>query len=108
MKRILFAVVVASVLGVGATALAETPVAKDAGEAMFKTRCVMCHSDGGNIINPRKTLNKTDREANNIRTEADIVTLMRKPGPGMTTFDPKTLSDMDAGEIAKYIMKNFK
>jgi cytochrome c6 len=33
---------------------------------------------------------------------------MRKPGPGMNTFDVKTIPDKDAKEIAEYIMKTFK
>lgn len=108
MKRILFTVIVASVLGIGTIALADKPATKHPGEAKFKELCALCHPDGGNIINPKKTLNKKDREASNIKTEADIVRTMRNPGPGMTTFDAKTLSDKDAGEIAKYIMRAFK
>ena len=77
------------------------------GEALFKDHCTMCHPDGGNIINPKKTLHKKDREANGIKSREDIVKVMRKPGPGMTTFDSKSLSDHDAKEIAEYILKTF-
>ena len=78
------------------------------GEAQFNRHCMVCHPVGGNIVNPKKTLLKKDRDANNIKTDADIVKLMRQPGPGMTAFDVKTLSDKDAHEIAKYILKTFK
>ncbi len=85
----------------------ETPNGKS-GEALFKEHCSMCHPDGGNIINPKKTLHKKDRDANNIKKAEDIVKKMRNPGPGMTKFDKKTVTDKDAKEIAGYILKTFK
>jgi cytochrome c6 len=33
---------------------------------------------------------------------------MRNPGPGMTKFDKKTISDKEARAIADYILKTFK
>lgn len=92
----------------GSAALVQAAEAKNAGEVKFKQHCAVCHPDGGNIVNSKKTLHKKDRDANNVKTEADILKLVRKPGPGMTPFDVKTLSDKDAGEIAKYIIKTFK
>lgn len=77
------------------------------GEALFKEHCAVCHPDGGNIINPKKTLHKKDREANGVKSEEDIIRLMRKPGAGMTLFDMNSLSDNDAREIAKHILKAF-
>ena len=74
----------------------------------FETHCAVCHKDGGNLINPAKTLSKKDREANGVKTAKDIMKLMRKPGPGMTTFDSKTIPDKEAKAIADYIMKTFK
>jgi len=108
MKRKIITIAVISILGVGTAAFAEQPAAKNLGEAKFKEHCTLCHPDGGNIINAKKTLHKKDLIANNINNEGDIVRIVRKPGPGMTTFDAKTLSDKDAGEIAKYILKTFK
>ncbi len=78
------------------------------GAALFAANCKVCHPDGGNIINPAKTLHKKDREANHVMTAADIMHRMRNPGPGMTKFDEKTISDHDAKEIAEYILKTFK
>src|SRR5208337_626269 len=78
------------------------------GEAAFKENCAICHPDGGNIINPQKTLHKSDREANNVKTAADIINKMRNPGPGMTKFDTITISDAEAKKIAEYILKIFK
>ena len=78
------------------------------GEALFKKHCEVCHTGGGNIINPKKTLHKKDMEKNNIKTKDDIIRNMRKPGPGMTPFDEKTIPPKDAKEIAEYILKKFK
>lgn len=77
------------------------------GEALYKEHCAVCHPDGGNIVTPKKSLHKKDLAGNNIKSEGDIVKLMRNPGPGMTKFDAKTISDADAKAIAKYIFKTF-
>lgn len=77
------------------------------GEALFKQHCAVCHPDGGNIVNPQKTLHKKDREASGVKTASGIVSKMRNPGPGMTQFDKKTISDKDADAIAGYILKTF-
>jgi cytochrome c6 len=77
-------------------------------EAEFKEHCAACHPNGGNIMNPKKTLHKSDLEANNVKTAAGIINKMRNPGPGMTKFDAKTMPDVEAKKIAEYIMKTFK
>jgi cytochrome c6 len=78
------------------------------GEAEFKEYCAACHADGGNLINPAKTLSKTDREMNGIKSHSDIIKLMRAPGEGMPTFDEKTLPEAEAKKIAEYIISTFK
>jgi len=78
------------------------------GDALFKQHCEVCHPNGGNIMNPKKTLSKKDREANGVKSKDDLVRFMRKPGPGMTTFDEKALPEQSAKEIAEYILKAFK
>ncbi len=108
MKKTIIGIVVVSLWCIGTAAFAETADSKISGEAEFKEHCAICHPDGGNIINPKKTLHKKDREANNIKKEADIVMLMRKPGPGMTPFEDSTVSDKEARAIAAYIIKTFK
>jgi len=108
MKR----VVMLSVFIVAFLALTVAGIAKEAekksGEELFKQHCAACHPDGKNIINPKKTLNKKDLEANKVRSAEDIVKLMRNPGPGMVKFDDKTISEKDAKAIAEYILKTFK
>lgn len=78
------------------------------GEAEFKEYCSACHFDGGNLINPAKTLSKIDREKNGVKTVKDIIKIMRKPGEGMSMFDEKTLPEADANKIAEYIINTFK
>lgn len=69
--------------------------------------CSTCHPNGDNTVNPQKPLHKKEREANGVKTAADIVGKMRNPGPGMTKFDEKTISDEDAQKIAEYVLKTF-
>jgi len=77
------------------------------GKKEFMEHCAVCHKDGGNIINPSKTLKSSDRDANGIKDASDIVKLIRKPGMGMTAFDKKTISDKEAKAIAEYIIKTY-
>jgi len=84
---------------------AEPPIK---GEAEFKKHCAACHADGGNIMNPTKTLSKSDREKSGIKTVKDLIKVMRKPTGQMIAFDKKTLPDKEAKLIAEYIIKKFK
>jgi cytochrome c6 len=88
-----------------------------AGETLFTKHCASCHPNGGNILNPNKSLSQKDREANKILTAQDIVNKMRSSGPapthpqqwsGMKMFDEKTISNDDALKIAYYIMQTFR
>jgi cytochrome c6 len=88
----------------------DSPAARAAdtsGEELFKQNCAVCHPDGGNIVNPQKTLHKKDLVANNVKTSGDVVEKMRNPGPGMLKFDSKTISDGDAKKIAEYVLSHF-
>ena len=110
MKKVLVAtaaVLCMSVIAVPAFAEAKKGEKIDA-KAKFDQHCVACHPKGGNIIKPSKGLGKKDLAANGIKTEKDIVAKMRNPGPGMTKFDAKAVSDKEATAIAKYIMATFK
>ncbi|MGD0886027.1 MAG: c-type cytochrome [Thermodesulfovibrionales bacterium] len=78
------------------------------GEKLFIHHCSKCHPNGGNVVTVTKTLNPKDREANNVKTEEDIVKLMRSPGPGMVKLGKNVISEKDAKAIAAYIMKTFK
>jgi len=82
--------------------------AQPSGEALFGQHCAVCHADGGNIMNPRKTLHQKDLQANKLKTPSDILRTVRNPGPGMTKFDAKAISDQDAMAIGEHIIKTFK
>ena len=103
MKKLLTITASTILIAAGAaTALAAT------GEELFKTHCAACHPDGGNIINPKRTLQKTSLAEHGIKSWQGIVKNMRNPGTGMTKFDKNTIPDKDAKAIAEYIFKTFK
>jgi len=78
------------------------------GEKQFSQHCAVCHPGGGNIVNPKKTLGKNNLAANNIKTEEDIIKVIRNGVPGMPKFDENAITKKDAQEIAQYISKTFK
>ena len=97
----------AGMLLLGTTISADAAHKPD-GKKEFAEHCAVCHKDGGNIINAAKTLHKSDLDKNGIKTNADIINLMRNPGPGMTKFDSKTVTEREAKAIADYVLKTFK
>jgi cytochrome c6 len=78
------------------------------GKKEFEEHCAVCHLNGGNTINEMKPLHKKELRANGVKNAKDIVAKMRNPGPGMTKFDEKTISNKEAKAIAEYILKTFK
>jgi cytochrome c6 len=85
-----------------------TPELLSRGAALFARHCAGCHPDGGNSVNPQKTLHRIDLAANGISTPADIVKKMRSPGRGMKQFDTTDISDDAAMVLAQYILITFK
>ncbi|MDD2581600.1 MAG: c-type cytochrome [Desulfuromonadaceae bacterium] len=78
------------------------------GKKEFEKYCAVCHPNGGNTINAQKPLTKKSLTADGVKSAKDIIVKMRNPGPGMTRFDEKSISDKEANAIAKYIMNAFK
>jgi cytochrome c6 len=108
MRRLFFVLFLAVfILGTVAFAFAKEASEVSRGGELFMANCKVCHPDGGNIINPKKTLHKADREANGVKTVEDVIKRMRNPGPGMTKFDEKNYPDKDARAIAEYVLKTF-
>ena len=103
-SAILMAVCLSAMSGICDTKKGE----KIDGKKEFEKHCAVCHPDGGNSINAQKPLNMKSLNKNGIKSTKDIIDKMRHPGPGMTTFDEKTISNKEATAIAKYIMKAFK
>ncbi len=117
MKRKSLAMAALVILFLASVCLSSLPAQERSGKDLFEKNCSACHSGGGNILNPQKTLHKRDLERNNIRTAQDIVKKMRNPGPfpdhpqdwaGMRMFDERAISDDDALKIAAYILETFK
>ena len=88
--------------------ISSTTVMAASGEALFKQHCAVCHPDGGNIINAKRTLHKKDLNQQGLKEWKGVVKYMRTPGSGMTAFDAKTISDKDARVLAEYVLKTFK
>jgi len=107
MKKSLAAAVLLAVGAFAFSAQADTAGKMDA-KAEFQKHCAACHPDGGNIINKAKSLSKAALAKNGIKNWKDIVAKMRTPGPGMTMFDKKGMSDNEAKAIAEYVLKTFK
>ena len=107
MKK-LVCVLVVGMMCSWSVAAAEDAAKNSSGEKLFAKHCAACHPQGGNIVNPKKTLGKTNLAANNIKTEEDIINVFRNGVPGMPTFDENAISKKDAQEIARYILKTFK
>ncbi|HTP64914.1 MAG TPA: c-type cytochrome [Geobacteraceae bacterium] len=108
-KSLIAAVSILTLAAFSAVGLADTKKGgKIDGKKEFEEHCAVCHKDGSNVVNPAKTLSKKDRMANGVKSAKDIVKLMRKPGPGMTAFDAKTISDKEAMAIAEFIIKTYK
>jgi cytochrome c6 len=107
MKRLVCFLIVVMVCSWSVVA-AEDAAKNSSGEKLFLKHCTVCHPQGGNIVNPKKTLGKNDLAVSNIKTEADIIKLLRNGAPGMPTFDENAITKKDAQEIADYILKTFK
>jgi cytochrome c6 len=78
------------------------------GKKEFEEHCSVCHPNGGNIVNAHKTLGYKSLRSNGVKNVKDIISKIRNPGPGMTRFDKKTISNNEAKAVAEYILKSFK
>jgi cytochrome c6 len=78
------------------------------GKKEFQEYCAVCHPNGGNIINKMKPLNSKSLKTNGVNGVVGIVEKIRNPGPAMTKFDEKSISNKKAKAIAEYILKTFK
>jgi cytochrome c6 len=107
MKRLVSVVIVVMVCS-WSVAAAEDAAKNSSGEKLYSKHCAVCHPQGGNIVNPQKALGKKALAANNIKTEEDVIKLLRNGAPGMPKFDDNAISKKDAQEIARYILKTFK
>ena len=77
------------------------------GKKEYEEHCAACHPNGGNIVNAQKTLARKSLQASGKMSSKAIIATLRNPGPGMTRFDEKTISNKEAKAIADYILKTF-
>lgn len=105
--RLACALLVGLVCGSSLSAFAEPKKSPTSGQDGFALHCAMCHPDGGNAVNPRKTLHKKDRDAFGVKSKTDIIRLIRNPGPGMMKYDVKAISEQEADAIAEYVLRTF-
>ena len=115
-------ILIVPILTVSVCLFVTAPFAKDSakgrsGAELFSRFCAECHPDGGNLLEPRKTLHKADREVNNVMTAEDIIYKIWNVGPfavhpqsrlTMKRFNPDTIPYEDAMAIANYIIETFR
>jgi cytochrome c6 len=108
-RKVTATVTMIALFSLATAALADTKKGgKIDGKKEFEEHCAVCHPNGGNIINPAKSLGRKALAASGVKNAKDIIAKMRKPGPGMTPFDKKAVSDKEARAIAEYMLKTFK
>jgi cytochrome c6 len=74
---------------------------------VFEKYCSSCHSKGGNIMNPEKTLSQdhlTKNEVDNIGAISALVSAGKAPMPAFG----KQLSDEEVAEVAQYVLDQAK
>lgn len=98
------------ILDMSAIVHAEEMSKTKSGEMLFVENCSRCHPNGGNIINPSKTLKQGTLAANNLQKEDALLTYLLNPGPGMPRLIHRDtgLSEPDARKLIHYIMETFK
>ncbi len=70
---------------------------------VFAKYCSSCHKDGGNIMNPKKTLSKDHLATNKVDNIGSISALITSGKPPMPAFG-KDLSDKEIADVAKYVL----
>jgi cytochrome c6 len=70
---------------------------------VFNKYCSSCHNNGGNIMNPKKTLSKEDLAANSVNNIGSITALVTSGKSPMPGFG-KQLSDKEIAGVAKYVL----
>jgi cytochrome c6 len=70
---------------------------------VFDKYCSSCHNNGGNIMNPKKTLSKQDLADNGVNSISSISSLVSSGKTPMPAFG-KQLSDKEIASVAKYVL----
>lgn len=75
----------------------------DAGENLFQSNCLVCHTNGTNIILPEKNLKKEALEANGMNTAEAIIYQIVNGKNGMPAFSGR-LTEKEIEKVAEYIL----
>lgn len=100
-----------SILGAAAICLlnGELPASAATGPEIFETKCAACHANGGNVLNPMKTLDAKVLAANKYDEQAAIVELVRNGKGQMPKYQgaiPKIsrLSDEEIEAVSTFVI----
>ena len=74
------------------------------GAALFSANCAQCHARGKNLVNPSKSLKKTDLEKYELYSSEAIIAQITKGKGAMPAFDKKLKEDEIQG-IAAYVLE---
>ena len=74
-----------------------------AGSAIFSANCAACHAGGKNLVNPAKTLQKSDLEKYGMYSKEAIVTQVTNGKGAMPAFQGRIPTD-DIPKVASYVL----
>ena len=103
MKRlfaIAFSIFAIALFSFGQAAFAADPAN---GAKIFSANCVACHTGGGNVVNPAKTLSKADLDKNGKASVEAIKTQVTNGAGAMPGFGGR-LSPSDIEDVATYVL----
>ena len=81
----------------------------DTGAVIFETKCAACHANGGNVLNPQKTLDAKALEKFKYNEQAAVVQLLKNGKGQMPKYQGaippiSRLSDEDIEAVAQYVL----
>lgn len=74
------------------------------GAALFSANCAQCHARGKNLVNPSKSLKKTDLEKYELYSSEAIIAQITKGKGAMPAFGKKLKAD-EIQSIAAYVLE---
>ncbi|MBE9230408.1 c-type cytochrome [Cuspidothrix issatschenkoi LEGE 03284] len=74
------------------------------GAALFSANCAQCHARGKNLVNPSKSLKKTDLEKYEMYSSEAIIAQITKGKGAMPAFGKKLKAD-EIQSIAAYVLE---
>lgn len=75
----------------------------DDGAKVFSANCAACHVGGGNMVNPAKTLKKTDLDQYEMASLEAIMSQVKNGKAAMPSFSGR-LTDEQIENVASYVL----